>query len=211
MDMLLFEWENKEIFLLKMTVFYDLSLQKIDLTIGSSKWCNEVIGLGLTQAKMDDIDTIIDLYHTIVHVLQKEGNDQWDKDYLNDDLIKNDIKNGKLYGIKEAGRFIAVLVLTEEKKPQYDQVNWQFTEGKNLYIHRVAVHPDFQGRGLSKKLLNFAQEFANENGYANLRLDAYNRNPVALNLYRSFGFEEREEISMPGREEKFVCFEKKVL
>ncbi|SFJ75030.1 GNAT family N-acetyltransferase [Thermoflavimicrobium dichotomicum] len=164
----------------------------------------------VVQANKEDLDSILDLYHTVVEVLQKNGNDQWDTDYLNDELIQEDLKKGHLFGIKKGDRFVAVLVLTEEKKPEYNQVAWKITDENPLYIHRLAVHPDFQGRGLSKKLLNFAEEYARKNGYGSLRLDAYSRNPVALNLYQGFGFEERGEIRLPSRDLPFVCFEKEV-
>ncbi|MEH7075298.1 GNAT family N-acetyltransferase [Neobacillus drentensis] len=74
--------------------------------------------------------------------------------------------------------------------------------------HRLVVHPKFQGKGYGKQLLQFAEEFALQNGYSSIRLDVYRQNPGALTLYERSGFQERGTIRFPFRSVSYKCFEK---
>jgi ribosomal protein S18 acetylase RimI-like enzyme len=61
-------------------------------------------------------------------------------------------------------------------------------EDGDYYISRVAVSPDFSGRGLAGQLLQKAEEQARSHGARRLLLEVAAGNDVALRLYSRHGF-----------------------
>ena len=55
----------------------------------------------------------------------------------------------------------------------YKTVNWTEGAGEILVIHRLAVHPKFQGQSIAGKLMDFAEGHALNHNYAAIRLDAF--------------------------------------
>ncbi len=67
-----------------------------------------------------------------------------------------------------------------------------FREGTWRYlIANVAVHPDFRQRGIARQLTQKALQYVQEHNVFSVWLQVREDNDVALNLYRSLGFEER--------------------
>ena len=55
---------------------------------------------------------------------------------------------------------------------------------------RMAVLPEYRGRGLSKKLMDRLVEYSIKKGVKSMSLEVRESNKKARNLYRSYGFEE---------------------
>ena len=60
-----------------------------------------------------------------------------------------------------------------------------FEEGD---ISNVAVHPDYRGRGISRRMLQMLIEEAREDGVTEFTLEVRAGNVPAVRLYESFGF-----------------------
>lgn len=69
------------------------------------------------------------------------------------------------------------------------------------YILNVAVHPDYQGKGIGKALVKTVDDFAIKNNLAFVTLEVRLSNEKAISLYQSFGFtkvgERRDYYSNP--------------
>ena len=74
-----------------------------------------------------------------------------------------------------------------------------FEEGE---ISNVAVHPDFRGRGISRKMLELLMREAREDGVEAFTLEVRAGNRIAIRLYESLGF--RTEGVRPGFYDKPV-------
>lgn len=57
-------------------------------------------------------------------------------------------------------------------------------------LMRIAVHPEFRGRGLSRKLMDRLSETAREQGAEAVTLEVRTSNRAAIELYKSYGFRE---------------------
>ncbi len=69
------------------------------------------------------------------------------------------------------------------------------TDKDRWYIGAVAVHPDYRGRGIARRLLAQAIEHAHRHGARVCVLDVRVDNAPAYNLYRSMGFVPYDELS----------------
>lgn len=68
-------------------------------------------------------------------------------------------------------------------------------EDNSLYISGVAVFPQYRGKGLGTRLMQFAEDKARESGLSKLSLIVFEDNP-AKRLYESLGYREvmRERV-----------------
>ena len=68
---------------------------------------------------------------------------------------------------------------------------WQREMDGKMYglLHWVAIHPDYQGKGLAKPLLSATCSLFRKLGYREVFLNSSTARLPAINLYRKFGFE----------------------
>jgi ribosomal protein S18 acetylase RimI-like enzyme len=78
----------------------------------------------------------------------------------------------------------------------------QESSRRNLWsIGNVAVHPDFRGRGIARRLMGVALQEAGDRGARVIVLEVNTDNTAAQQLYRGLGFEVYEtveELSLPA-------------
>ncbi|OKP92931.1 GCN5 family acetyltransferase [Paenibacillus sp. P32E] len=159
-------------------------------------------------ARKDEIGEIMELISKCVQVMQDGGSDQWNDTYPNREVIGKDIADGTLYVCVDQAAIAGIIVLDNNQAEQYEAIDWLEVKGPNLIMHRLAVHPEVQGKGIARKLIAFAEEYARSSGYTSIRLDTYAMNNKTLVLYPSLGYERRGEVDFPGRTANFPVFEK---
>jgi ribosomal protein S18 acetylase RimI-like enzyme len=162
----------------------------------------------IRRARKDEMDEIMELIAKCVQVMQAGGSDQWDEHYPNREIISLDIERGSLWVCEENNAVAGILVLDEHQSEQYEEIEWTEKQGPHLIMHRLAVHPEVQGKGIARRLSTYAEEYARQNGYSSIRLDTYAKNTRALALYPKLGYDRRGEVSFPGRTANFPVFEK---
>jgi ribosomal protein S18 acetylase RimI-like enzyme len=99
------------------------------------------------------------------------------------------------------------MALDEKQEAAYRQVKWHGAEPV-LVVHRLCIAPDQQRKGIAGMFMDFAEDFALQNGYAGIRLDAYSGNPAAVRLYESRGYQKVGQVNFPRRDLPFYCYEK---
>lgn len=164
----------------------------------------------IRQGQPGQLNSIFAIFMNCKLAMDAAGIFQWTEVYPNRAVIESDIDKGELYCLSENGCCMGVVALSDVQDPEYATVNWHFNEGKILVVHRLAIDPLYQGRGYARKLMDFAEAFAREHGYASIRLDAYSKNPRALQVYELRDYIKRGEVYFSGREFVFYCYEKRI-
>jgi GNAT superfamily N-acetyltransferase len=77
-------------------------------------------------------------------------------------------------------------------------------------IRRMYVARDQRGGGLSRQILRALEEEARALGYGAIRLETGNRQPEAVGLYRSAGYEPIPRYGPYVDDERSLCFEKRL-
>ncbi len=133
---------------------------------------------------------------------------QWNEQYPPKDKLSDDISRGELFCITDSKKVIGIIVITEIEDTEYKNVKWLTPQGKSIYIHRLAVHPDHQGKGYAKELMDFAESFAQSMEYKSVRLDTFSQNPRNNIFYKNRGYKQLDDIYFENQSEHpFHCYE----
>jgi ribosomal protein S18 acetylase RimI-like enzyme len=162
----------------------------------------------IRQSKKEDAVMLMAVIRAASSAMLAKDIDQWDEVYPNFDVLKKDIGNGELFVLEEDGALKGMVVLNEFQDKEYADVDWRYTVGKQLVVHRLCVHPEFQGMGVAKRLMDFAENYAQKNGYSSIRLDCFTQNPTSVALYTKLEYAKAGTVTF--RKGIFYCFEKKV-
>jgi ribosomal protein S18 acetylase RimI-like enzyme len=162
--------------------------------------------LKIDKASASDIPEIMRLIKKAVKAMNDSGLHQWDEQYPNREVISEDIEAGQLYKVITDGNTAGIIVLSEQYWPEYNALTWELDDERPLIVHRLCIHPEYQGKGLAKRLMIFAEDFARENRYKSIRLDTSTLNAKALGLYDGLGY--RRAGTVTFRTGLFQCFEK---
>lgn len=160
--------------------------------------------------QLKDQKRVLKLYKNVTRDLRSKDNDQWDHFYPNRIVIKRDLTNQSLYGIIEDDLVIGAVVIDGVQNEKYEKIRWHDHSGIAACIHRLAVQPQSQGKGIGKELLNFAEQQARSLGYTSIRLDVYSKNIEAVGMYTKNGYVNRGMINFPLRKLPFYCLEKQL-
>lgn len=169
--------------------------------------------LRIEKANITQLNAITALYRACGKRMLEQGFDNWGDFYPSVELIQEGIESETLFCLVEDGKVLGVIVLDEIQPEPYQEVEWKYTGTVSLVVHRLAVAVEAQRKGYAKKLMEFAELYAEKNAYKLIRLDAYSINEGLLKFYSRLGYQSTKETISLGAEWKhpFVCFEKRVL
>ena len=134
----------------------------------------------------------------------------WNRSYPGAETILSDIRARTLYLCHFHRVCQGIIVLNQDQAEEYKTISWKNQSGKILVVHRLAVHPVFQQKGIGKLLMEFAVEHARNNGFDSIRLDVFRDHPAAGKMYRNMGFRETGSFHFPFQKSPFDCYELKL-
>ena len=133
---------------------------------------------------------------------------QWDESYPSLEAFENDLKLNNLYVLLSDEEIIGCLVITSVIDKEYILIKWLTPNNNNLYIHRLAVHPNFQGEGYAQRLMDFAEDFAIKNNYSSIRLDTFSKNKKNQKFYELRGYKRLGNVYFLNQSKSpFYCYE----
>jgi len=163
----------------------------------------------IKKALEQDLEQLLSIVKSCGQNLIEQGIFQWNEEYPKREDLLEDIELQELWKLEDQNSIIGLMVLTENEDAEYQDVKWLTKNHKNLYIHRLAVHPKFQGKGYAQKLMDFAENYALENGYNSIRLDTFSQNKRNQQFYEQRNYIKLESIYFPKQSEfPFYCYEK---
>ncbi|WP_299762080.1 GNAT family N-acetyltransferase [uncultured Dokdonia sp.] len=162
----------------------------------------------IVPAKISEIPEILSLTKACAAFMISKGIYQWNEHYPSKKAFERDIKRNELYLLKKENQIIGTIVISTFMDDEYTTVNWLSPNEKNLYIHRLAVHPSFQKQGYAIQLMEYAEAFAKANNAISVRLDTFSQNPRNQRFYEQRGYKRLGNIYFPKQSEfPFYCYE----
>jgi GNAT superfamily N-acetyltransferase len=160
----------------------------------------------IRKAFFKDKNSITFLFDEVKRSLFKHDIDQWDDLYPNIEDITNDIINETGYVYCNSEQIIGYICLNTAFSEEYNTINWINRNSNFLIVHRIAVLPQFQNKGIGRSLIYFSEQFALQNKIKSIRLDAFDKNQISLNFYKKLNYTEVGKVQF--RKGQFTVFEK---
>ncbi|MEW9702684.1 hypothetical protein [Paenibacillus sp. SI8] len=101
--------------------------------------------MDIVFASKHQVHLIMRLLRSVTRHLRKTGIFQWDFFYPNRWVVSKDVKNEMMYIVLQNQLCVGAVAINEEQSEQYASLPWQDTNGRPGVIHRLAVHPEYQG------------------------------------------------------------------
>lgn len=162
----------------------------------------------IRKATKTDIDSILNLTKACAKNMISKGIFQWNEYYPHRNAFENDVKLGELFLFENENTILGCIVISTLMDAEYIPVEWMTANNNNIYIHRLAVHPDHQGKGLAQKLMDFAETFAKTQHFISIRLDTFSQNKRNQKFYELRGYKRLGTIYFPKQSDHpFYCYE----
>ena len=105
--------------------------------------------------------------------------------------LTNATNNGVLYVRDDDGDITGMIVFDKIQPPEFANINWHTPAPDDAVavIHMVNTRPRAYRKGIAKSLVDFAADWARENGCTVLRSECGSQNLPAVLMFKRFGFE----------------------
>ncbi|MGV3557633.1 GNAT family N-acetyltransferase [Larkinella arboricola] len=130
----------------------------------------------------EDIPVLFQLYDVATAYQKQMGVRHWLG--FERSLVETEIRENRQWKILENGQIACVFVVTWQ-----DPLIWKEKDrDPAIYLHRIAINPQFRGGQYVKHIVAWAQQYAKANGKQFVRLDTHSGNEKLNTYYVSCGF-----------------------
>ena len=159
-------------------------------------------------ATLKDIDKLLEITKACgIHMISKNIF-QWNEFYPNKNAFLKDLGRNELYVLEIENTLIGCICVSTFMDEEYNTISWLSETKNNIYIHRLAIHPNHQGKGYAQKLMSFAEDFSKKNNFISVRLDTFSINQRNVQFYEHRGYKRLGNIYFPKQSEfPFYCYE----
>lgn len=159
-------------------------------------------------ARRSELDAIWALVQRAVARMHERGNNQWGDQYPECADFASDIEQGELWCVAdESDTVLGVAAMICRHEPDYAHVPFRKPEPA-LSMHRVAVDPVQEGRGVGSALFAQFERLGRARGVETLRIDTYSLNDRMQFLIKKHGFDYVGDTHYPRRPLPYHCYEK---
>ena len=162
----------------------------------------------IRKADINDIEPILFITNICAKWLIEQGIFQWSESYPDRASFELDIDRNECFVYELDDNVIGCITITTLVDKEYEAVEWLTANNNNIYIHRLAILPEYQGKGYAQKLMDFAEGLARKEGRRSIRLDTFSQNHRNQRFYELRGYERLEEVYFLNQSElPFYCYE----
>ncbi len=163
----------------------------------------------IRKGNLTDINRIFEISTACAKHMIENNIFQWNAFYPNKNIFDKDVAREELYVMEIDSEIIGCVTISSLMDDEYIPVSWLTPSKKNLYIHRLAIHPKYQGKGYAQQLMSFVETHAISNDFDSIRLDTFSKNFRNQKFYELRGYKRLEEIKFPNQSEyPFYCYER---
>ena len=161
------------------------------------------------NASSEDIDSVLEITSACTLHMINGGIFQWNEFYPSRKAFEKDVARNELYVAKTVEKkIIGCVAISSLMDNEYKPIQWLTPNHDNSYVHRLAVHPNHQGKGIARKLMDFAEEKAQKESKLSVRLDTFSKNLRNQKFYEQRGYQRLGNVYFPKQSEHpFYCYE----
>jgi len=160
-------------------------------------------------ATISDINRIMDIIRQAQEYLRNKGVDQWQDNYPNLNIIRDDIEKRKGYVLEKDGQVVATVAISFSDEKTYEKIyegKW-ITENEYAVIHRIAVDNNFKGKRLSSEIIAQVEKMCLQSDIYSIKVDTHKQNESMKKMLSNNGFQYYGIIFLEDGSER-VAYEK---
>ncbi len=156
------------------------------------------------KALLEEENAIFSLYEAVKAKGREDGTSDWDEDYPNKDILREDLENGRLFVLIGHDEILATISIFEEDEPDTQSLDW--VNVKACFLVRLCVSPEHQGKGIGEKMMGNISAYARSRGFKATHHLAAKVNTAANRLYKRMGYRELGMVHLYDTD--FIAYEK---
>lgn len=137
----------------------------------------------IENSTINDIHEIFRLYKAATEVQKQKQVVPWPE--FDRKLIETEISENRQWKMVIDNQVACIWATTMNDPQIWEERN----NDPSIYLHRIATHPDFRGKNLVERILQWAINHAKENSKQFIRMDTVGNNIGLINHYQKYGFE----------------------
>ncbi|HBH50110.1 MAG TPA: hypothetical protein DDX98_15805 [Bacteroidales bacterium] len=162
----------------------------------------------IQQAVAQDLIDVLYLMKVCVSDMNEKGQKHWNNAYPGTDFLIKSIEENSLFIYKDVETVRGMIVLNEEEPEEYKNIEWQGKGEKILYLRFLAVHPNWQGKGIAKRLVEYSEGYAKDHSYSSMRVDIYGGIDGSEKLCTDLGFSQTGQFHSKFQQTPYYAYEK---
>ena len=144
---------------------------------------NNLENVTITNTILEDYEKVLWLFDQVMVLQGTNGYKVWET--IDKESLITEIKNKQQFKIVEDSEILCLFSIQLN-----DPFIWREKDQNDaIYLHRIAVNPNFKGKKTFQKVLAWAMQFANQNNLKFIRMDTWSDNFKLIDYYKSFGFQ----------------------
>ena len=155
------------------------------------------------RAELTELEQIWEILQQAIQRRKQNGSNQWQDGYPNPEVIHNDVEKGSGFVLVGNEKVIGYTALLISDEPAYDSIEgkWLTNDGF-VVLHRVAIAEEYLGKGLAKRIMKEAENFALSNDIYSIKADTNFDNFAMIKIFESLGYSYCGEVHFRGSPRK---------
>lgn len=161
------------------------------------------------KANQSDASCIMNIINEAQFYFKEHGIDQWQNNYPNIEIIKNDIENNNGFVLVKDKKIIGTVAVTFDGEKNYAHIyegKWIRSQ-KYAAIHRIAVDSDYKGMELASVIIKNIEKMCLNKDIHSIRVDTHKDNISMQKLLHKNMFNYCGIIYLEDKSER-IAFEK---
>ncbi|SFC26756.1 Acetyltransferase (GNAT) domain-containing protein [Parapedobacter composti] len=151
-------------------------------------------------AKEGDVTDIWRVLQQAIIRRKNEGSEQWQDGYPNPEVIQHDIEKQAGFVMTSGDTIVGYCAILINDEPAYAGIEGKWlTDGDFVVFHRVAIADSHIGKGLSKLMFAFIENYALEHNIYSVRADTNFDNLAMLKIFERAGYTYCGEVFFRNR------------
>jgi GNAT superfamily N-acetyltransferase len=159
--------------------------------------------MNLRLANPEDKNTIWEILQAAIEQRRKDGSEQWQNGYPNEQTVITDIQNGHGYVLVDNQAIIAYAAIIFGIEPTYTDIQGQWlSNGDYAVVHRVAIAEAHKRKGMGANLFLLIEELCVEKNIFSIKVDTNFDNVPMLRILDKLNYTYCGEIFFSGASRK---------
>jgi GNAT superfamily N-acetyltransferase len=155
--------------------------------------------MNLRLANISELDTIWGILQDAIAQRKRDGSEQWQHGYPNEQIIAEDIQNGHGFVLVDNGNVSAYAAIIFGIEPAYNDITGEWlSDGDYVVIHRVATSETYKGKGIATQLFQLIENISLQRGVFSIKVDTNFDNQPMLRILEKLNYTYCGEVMFGG-------------